>query len=83
MIPTNRRLLTLLIASLSTGSIGTIAHAQDSGADLEEIIITGSRARPRTVSDSPVPVDVFNTETIEEVAFTDTNDVIKTLVPSF
>lgn len=83
LIPTKHRLLTLLIASLSTGSINSIAVAQDSEANLEEIIITGSRARPRTVSDSPVPVDVFNTETISEVAFTDTNDVLKTLVPSF
>ncbi len=83
LIPTKRRLLALLIASLSSGTISSTVVAQDSEADLEEIIITGSRARPRTVSDSPVPVDVFNTETIREVAFTDTNDVIKTLVPSF
>ena len=83
MIPTNRRLLALLIAGLTSGALSTTAIAQDTDADLEEIIITGSRARPRTVSDSPVPVDVFNTETIREVAFTDTNDVIKTLVPSF
>lgn len=83
MIPTNRRLLALLIAGLTSGAISTTAIAQDTEAGLEEIIITGSRARPRTVSDSPVPVDVFSTETIREVAFTDTNDVIKTLVPSF
>lgn len=83
MVPTNRRLLALLIAGLSSGTISSTVIAQDSEASLEEIIITGSRARPRTVTDSPVPVDVFNTETIREVAFTDTNDVIKTLVPSF
>jgi iron complex outermembrane receptor protein len=82
-MPTNRRLLALLIAGLSSGAINTTAIAQSSEENLEEIIITGSRARPRTVTDSPVPVDVFNTETIREVAFTDTNDVIKTLVPSF
>ena len=82
-MPTNRRLLALLVAGLSSGAINTTAMAQSSEENLEEIIITGSRARPRTVTDSPVPVDVFNTETIREVAFTDTNDVIKTLVPSF
>lgn len=83
MIPTNQRLLALLIAGLSSGAISTSTSAQSSEDSVDEIIITGSRARPRTVSDSPVPVDVFNTETIREVAFTDTNDVIKTLVPSF
>ncbi|TXS91422.1 TonB-dependent receptor [Parahaliea maris] len=57
--------------------------AAEEALDLEEVIITGSRGKPRTVSDSPVPVDVFTADSIEEVAYTDTNDVIKTLVPSF
>ncbi len=57
--------------------------AQDDAADLEEIIVTGARGRPRTVSDSPVPVDVFDANDIEAISYTDTNDIIKTLVPSF
>ncbi len=60
-----------------------LALAQEDAADLEEIIVTGSRGRPRTVSDSPVPVDVFGAEDIEAISYTDTNDIIKTLVPSF
>ncbi|WP_243760293.1 TonB-dependent receptor plug domain-containing protein [Pseudomaricurvus hydrocarbonicus] len=50
---------------------------------IEEVVVTGARGKPRTVSDSPVPIDVFNTETIEAVSYTDTNDVLKTLVPSY
>ncbi len=60
-----------------------MALAQQDSADLEEIIVTGARGRPRTVTDSPVPVDVFSAEEIEAISYTDTNDIIKTLVPSF
>jgi iron complex outermembrane receptor protein len=55
----------------------------DSDAQLEEIVVTGARGRPRTVSDSPVPIDVFTSEDLRAVSYTDTNDILKTLVPSF
>jgi len=57
-------------------------EAADAGL-LEEIIVTGARGRPRTVSDSPVPIDVFSAEDIEAVSYTDANDILRTLVPSF
>ncbi len=76
--------LGLLAAAVST-ALGTAPHAlaQNTTESLEEVIVTGARGKPRTVADSPVPVDVFSSDTIQEVAYTDTNDVIKTLVPSF
>ena len=52
-------------------------------ADIEEVVVTGVRGKPRTVKDSPVPIDVFNSETIESVNVTSMNDIIRTLVPSF
>lgn len=51
--------------------------------ELEEVAVTGVRGKPRSVSDSPVPVDVFGSEALESVSHTDTNDVLKTLVPSY
>ena len=51
--------------------------------ELEEVAVTGVRGKPRSVSDSPVPVDVFGAEVLESVSYTDTNDVLKTLVPSY
>ncbi len=69
-----------ILASLSTPSL----MAQDAGASqLEEVIVTGSRGRPRTVSDSPVPVDVFDAASIEAVSYADTNNILQTLVPSY
>ncbi len=76
----------LAAAFALAGGIYSPLHAQPSGQEagqLEEIIVTGARGRPRTVSDSPVPVDVFTAEDIESIAHADTNDIIKTLVPSY
>ena len=50
---------------------------------IEEQVVTGVRGKPRTVQDSPVPIDVFNEQAINDVAFTDMNDILRTLVPSY
>lgn len=78
----------LLTAAIDTATTltGAVAaqEAQDiNGAALEQIVITGSRGRPRTVTDSPVSVDVFSASDIESVSYTDTNDILQTLVPSY
>ena len=73
----------IALALMTPAVYAPLALAQEDAADLEEIIVTGSRGRPRTVSDSPVPVDVFDANDIEAISYTDTNDIIKTLVPSF
>lgn len=59
------------------------ADAEDETAVQETIIITGARGKPRSVSDSPVPIDVLSEEDITAVPFTDANDILKTLVPSY
>ncbi len=74
----------IALALMAPAVYAPAALAQEDAADdLEEIIVTGARGRPRTVSDSPVPVDVFGADDIEAISYTDTNDIIKTLVPSF
>ena len=59
------------------------AEAEDETAVQQTIIVTGARGAPRSVTDSPVPIDVFGTDDIEAVSFTDTNDILRTLVPSY
>ncbi len=76
----------LSAAIFAAGSLinGTVlAQEDESASQLEEIIITGARGRPRTVSDSPVPIDVFDASAIEAVSYTDTNNILQTLVPSY
>lgn len=75
----NAKMKTLSLAVVAAISGSPVSIAEE----IEEVAVTGTRGQPRSVSDSPVPVDVFNSETLEAVSFTDTNDVLKTLVPSY
>ncbi len=61
------------------------ATAQDSGADsaIEEVVVIGTRRRDRTVTDSTVPIDVLGTAELTSTGFTETNQLLATLLPSF
>ena len=48
----------------------------------ETIVIVGSRT-PRSVTRSPVPIDVITSEQIEEVGEIETNQVMRTVAPSY
>jgi iron complex outermembrane receptor protein len=52
---------------------------------LEEVIVTGTRSqKARTVSDSPVPVDVLNSEEMNSFGNTaDITDNMRALIPSY
>lgn len=77
--------LTPLLLALSVQS----ALAQDVGQEgvdtVEKIAIVGSRsAKQRSVSDSPVPVDLIDADDLEAMGNTvDLTDSLKTLVPSY
>ncbi|WP_310209777.1 TonB-dependent receptor domain-containing protein [Caulobacter sp. BE264] len=64
--------------SASTPAADTPSQA----AELETVVVT-ARGKPRTVLDSAVPVDSFGEADIKASTFTDTNDILKTLVPSY
>ncbi len=72
----------LLLASVAVMFSAGSALAQ-SPPQVEEVIVTGSRSAPRTVMDSPVPVDSYNAADLEAVSYADTQDILKTLVPSY
>ena len=79
------KLLSCAIAatSLTFNGLAIAQDGEDEVAVQETVTITGSRGKPRSVQDSPVPIDVFSESDLEAVAFTDTNDILKTLVPSY
>jgi len=75
----------LITCTIGTISMGTVA-AQEEAVDeekYEKIIITGTRGAPRSLADSAVPIDVLSEEDLSAVPFTDTNDILKTLIPSY
>lgn len=59
------------------------AVAAAAAGKIEKMVVTGSRGAARSVKDSPVPVDVIADDELKSVSFSDTNDILKTLVPSF
>ncbi len=87
----------LTIAALVLVAPAAIAQEEDAGDDAqgeaaegdsefdEEIVVIGSRSvEPRSVTDSPVPVDVISSEEFNAMGNTaDLTDNLKALVPSY
>jgi iron complex outermembrane receptor protein len=59
------------------------AFAEEAEENVEKIAVVGARGAPRSVTSSPVPVDVISEDEINSVSFSDMNDVMMTLVPSY
>ncbi len=80
----NRRVNTFGFGLLcSTCLVGLIPSAALAQAALDEVIVTGTRVANRTATESLSPIDVFGAADLEKQGFTDTNDILRTLVPSF
>ncbi|PZP33836.1 MAG: TonB-dependent receptor [Roseateles depolymerans] len=75
------KLTPLALASLL---VSTAALAQ-SGNTLESVIVTGTRAKDRTLADTAVPVDVLSRDDLQRAAGPDGNlaAALQTLLPSF
>ena len=73
--------LSAIALAVSGGSVVAAEGAND--AEMEEVVITGFRGKPRSSMDSAVPIDTFSAEQIGSVSHADTVDILQTLVPSF
>lgn len=64
-------------------SSGIKAQAQSASEDLvEEVVVTGVRGEPRTLSESPIPIDVFTAEELDSLPQTGLFEALRFLVPS-
>jgi iron complex outermembrane receptor protein len=59
------------------------ALAQQTGAQLEMIIVTGTRVADRSATDTAVPVDVVSAEALTNVGVSELNQALSTALPSF
>lgn len=69
--------------ALSATTTNVMAEEQAANDDIEKIAIVGSRAAPRSVNDSPVPVDIMGGEELERNGSSDMLDMLAASVPSF
>jgi iron complex outermembrane receptor protein len=72
----------LTLASLSTTTV-IAAEGDKAKDDIEKIAVVGSRAAPRSVDDSPVPVDIMGGEELARNGSNDMLDMLQASVPSF
>ena len=77
----------LLAATAISATLGTVVPAlaqdQSASAGLEEIVVTGTRRLDRTISESPVPIDVVSSVMLEKSGLGEINKLLNALVPSY
>ena len=83
---TKFRATTLALAvgvALGTAPLYAAEEADSAKEDnIEKIIVVGSRGAPRSVNDSPVPVDLIGSEELERSGNTNMLELLKSTVPS-
>jgi len=95
MRPSTFVLLTSTVSLSLFGAAPGLAQNQEAGATAtdeaqeqniaegDQIIVTGTRRRDRTLAESPVPIDVISSDAIVNTGFTEVNRILNQLVPSF
>ena len=76
---------TLTVAALLASPAAGFAQQESGGPvePIEEVVVVGTRALPRSVEESSVPVDVISAEDFEEQAGFEMSNLIRAAVPSF
>ncbi|WP_445946716.1 TonB-dependent receptor plug domain-containing protein [Shewanella sp.] len=82
--------LSLAVSLALTGTLlSTGAYAADEETDtkakkesVEKIAVVGSRAAPRSIGDSPVPIDIISGDDIRKSGNSDMLEILKGTVPS-
>lgn len=77
--------LNLAITMALSGLSASVVAAEDEPIDLdniEKIAVVGSRAAPRSMADSPVPVDIIGADEMKKSGNSDMLEILKGTVPS-
>ena len=71
------------VVEMSAGATASINVEMEVGGFEELVVVVGTRAQPRSVTDSAVPVDVIRSEDFASQGSTDLGEQLRTVVPSF
>lgn len=66
-----------------TSATGIHIALQEESVGLQEVIVTGNRAKPRTVLDSPVPIDNIGVQELKSSGQTSIDQMLTYKVPSY
>ena len=75
----------LALLALPVGTPSVLAQAVEAGTDaeIEELVVIGSRRQDRSATDLPVPVDVIGGSDFENLGSTDMDVMLANLIPSY
>ena len=71
------------VVEVSAGATASINVEMAVGGFEELVVVVGTRARPRSVTDSAVPIDVIRSEDFASQGSTDLAEQLRTVIPSF
>jgi len=83
--PVSRAVKYALASSLAFGVYSTSVMAQEDAAaeaKVEKIAVVGTRSAPRSIADSPVPVDIIGGDELMKSGSSDMLNMLTTTVPS-
>ncbi len=80
----NKTATSLMVAALLANS-AIAQESSDSGQELgmEKIAVVGMRTPLRSLGDSPVPIDIISADDLAKTGFTELNQMVAALVPSY
>ncbi len=71
------------VVEVSAGATASINVEMAVGGFEELVVVVGTRAQPRSVTDSAVPIDVIRSEDFASQGSTDLGEQLRTVIPSF
>ena len=71
------------VVEVSASATASINVVMEVGGFEELVVVVGTRAQPRSVTDSAVPIDVIRSEDFASQGSTDLGEQMRTVVPSF
>ena len=66
-----------------TSESNIVIHLKEESFGLDEVVVTGNRVKPRTILDSPVPIDNIGVKELTAGGRTNIQEMLTFKVPSF
>ncbi|MGB0989039.1 MAG: TonB-dependent receptor plug domain-containing protein, partial [Pseudoalteromonas spongiae] len=72
-----------LVSTMSYSALAEENNTEEVKKDVEKIAVVGTRSAPRSIADSPVPIDIIGGDDLEKHGSSDMLELLVSQVPSF